>query len=174
MISREVPLDVLQRPFPLRPERPPEGEPRRRLDGETETEVSAAMKERVQAVGLIMRRPQWSPNTIRAHEATAYAREAGMGAEFHHAAFKAYYERGWDLGDAGVLTGIGRECGLDGAELRSRLDSGHHRQQVLDEWQAAKDMDVGGTPTYRIGGQLYKGDVGLEELRSAVKEEVFG
>ena len=34
-------------------------------------------QERARGVGLVMRRPQWSPNTLYVHEATLYAKEQG-------------------------------------------------------------------------------------------------
>ena len=62
-----------------------------------------------------MRRPHWSPNTSRVHEATAYASEKGLDGEFHHAAAKAYWEDGVDLSDMNVLKDLADESGLDWA-----------------------------------------------------------
>ena len=64
-MAQQHSINVDRKPYLLRPDRPPEGEPRRMFEGETETELSDAMKERAQGVGLTMRRPQWSPNTMR-------------------------------------------------------------------------------------------------------------
>jgi len=74
MLAKELSIDIDRKPYLLQPDRPPEGVARRLFDGETETELNDAMKERAKGVNLVMRRPQWSPNTLRAHEATAYAR----------------------------------------------------------------------------------------------------
>ena len=159
-----------RRPYLLRPDRPPEGEPRRLFDGETETELSPAAQERARAVGLVMRRPQWSPNTMLAHEATLYAREKGLDGDLHHALARAYWERGVDLSSLEILGEIAQGCGLDWAELAPRLESGHYRDRVLEEYQAARDKGVTGTPAYLISGELLGGDVSLEDLRSAVEK----
>ena len=154
----------------LRPDKPPEGEPRRMFEGETETELSPAAQERARAVGLVMRRPSWSPNTMLAHETTAYAREKGKDDAFHHALAAAYWERGVDMADMSVIKEIAEGSGLDWSELSPRLESGQYRQQVLQEYQDAKDHGVTGTPSYLIGGAVLGGDISLDELHSAVQQ----
>jgi protein-disulfide isomerase len=44
----------------------------------------------------------------------------------------------------------------------------------MEEYEAAKELGVGGTPTYMIGGELHKGDVGIDELREAIKSAAAG
>ena len=163
-----------RRPYLLNPNKPPEGEPRRLFQGETETELAPAMQERARALDLVMRRPQWSPNTMPAHEATVYAREKGRDDQFHHTAAGAYWERSADIADVAVLKEIAEGTGLDWAELGPRLESGQYREEVLQEYQAARDRGVSGTPTYFIGGQLMGGDIGLEDLRAAVQKAAAG
>ncbi len=167
-------FQVDRKPFLLRPERPPEGEERRLFDGETQTELNPAMQERAKDVGLVMRRPQWSPNTMRAHEATAYAKEKGKDGEFHHLAAQAYWETAADINDLDVLKGIVEAAGMDWADLGPRIESGEYRETVLREYEAAKEKGVGGTPTYLIGGELHGGDVGIDELREAIKSAAAG
>ncbi|MBM11990.1 MAG: hypothetical protein CL759_07955 [Chloroflexi bacterium] len=168
-LAREVSFEVERKPFLLRPERPPEGEPRRMFDGETETEVSPAMKERADGVGLEIRRPQWSPNTIRAHEVTLYAKERGMDDRFHHVTTRAYWTEGADFNDLAVLQGLAEEAGLDWSDLGPRIEADEYRDAVMREYEAAKEQGVGGTPAYLIDGELHAGDVGIDELREAIK-----
>jgi len=169
MLAKEVAIDIDRKPYLLQPARPPEGVARRLFDGETETELNDAMKERAKGVNLVMRRPQWSPNTLRAHEATAYAKEQGKDGEFHHLAAQAYWETGADINDLDVLKGIVEAAGMDWGELGPRIESGQYRETVMREYEAAKEKGVTGTPTYMIGGELHGGDVGIEELRKAIK-----
>ena len=116
-----------------------------------------------------MRRPQWAPNTELVHQATVFAKEQGLDGEFHHAAAGAYWERGVDLGDMAVLKEIAEGCGLDWAQLAPRLEAGQYRQQVRDEYEAAKSRGIGGTPAYLIGGELIPGDVSQADLAAAVQ-----
>ena len=173
-MAKETSFQVDRKPFLLRPERPPEGEERRLFDGETQAELNPAMQERAKGVGLVMRRPQWSPNTIRAHEATAYAKDKGKDGEFHHLAAQAYWKSGADINDLDVLKGIVEAAGMDWTDLGPRIESGEYRETVLREYEAAKEKGVGGTPTYLIGGELHGGDVGIDELREAIKSAAAG
>ena len=140
------------------------------FEGETETELNPAMRERACSVGLVMRRPQWSPNTMSVHEATVYAKEQGKDSEFHHLAAGAYWETGADLSDMDTLKGIAEKSGLNWSELSPLLESGHYRERVLQDYEAAKETGVSGTPTYLVAGELLKGDVSLEDLQAAVEE----
>ena len=128
------------------------------------------MQERAKGVGLVMRRPSWGPNTMLVHEATVYAKEKSLDNEFHHAAAKGYWEQGIDIGALAVLKDVAQETGLNWDELGPRLESGHYRQRVLDEYAAAKEKGVGGTPTYMIGGEILGGDISLEDLQAAIKK----
>jgi predicted DsbA family dithiol-disulfide isomerase len=116
-----------------------------------------------------MRRPKWSPNALRAHEVTAYAKERGKDGEFHHLAAAAYWEFDADLNDLDVLKGIAEAAGLDWADLGPRIESGEYREAVLREDEVARDKGVSGTPTYMIAGELHPGDVSIDELRQAIK-----
>ena len=173
-MAKEFSFQVDRKPYLLRPERPPEGEERRLFDGETQTELNAAMQERAEGVGLIMHRPQWSPNTKRAHEATVYAKMKGKDDEFHHLAAQAYWETGADINDLDVLEGIVEAAGMDWGDLGPRLDSGEYRETVMREYEAAKQKNVEGTPTYMIAGELLKGDVSIDDLREAIKSASAG
>ena len=144
------------------------------FDGETETELNPAMQERAQNAGVVMRRPKWAPNPMLAHEVTVYAKEKGLDDQFHRLAAKAYWETSADLGKLDVLKGISEESGLDWAELSPLLESGHYRERVLAEYEAAKATGVSGTPTYLIGGALYPGDVSFEALEAAVRASALG
>ncbi len=169
MLAKELSFQVDRKPYLRREDHPLEGEPRRQFDGETETELNPAMQERAKGVGLVMRRPHWSPNPQRVHEATAYAKEQGKDGEFHHLAAAAYWESNADLNDLDVLKGIAEAAGMDWTDLGPRIESGEYRETVLREHGAAKEKGVSVTPTYMIGGELHVGDVSIDELREAIK-----
>jgi len=77
-------------------------------------------KEWAREAGVTMRRPRWDPNTVPAHVATLYAKQKGLDNEFHHAAGKALWESGANLGEMSVLKEIAEEVGLDWPELSER------------------------------------------------------
>jgi predicted DsbA family dithiol-disulfide isomerase len=93
----------------------------------------------------------------------------GRDSEFHHVAARAYWETGANLGNLETLKSIAEACGLNWAELSSRLESGYYRQRVRQEYQAAREKGVRGTPTYMIGGEIKFGDLSAAELREMVE-----
>ena len=117
-----------------------------------------------------MRRPQWSPNTVLVHEATAYAKEKGLDDKFHHVAAGAYWETAADLHDMETLKSLVTQSGLDWDELAPLLESHHYQDTVLQQREAAVSLGVAGTPAYLIAGEVLKGDVSLEDLRAAVEK----
>ena len=129
IVARDLDISIDRRPFLLRPDCPPEGQPRRLFDGETETELAPAMQERARGAGLVMRRPQWSPNTLYVHEATLYAREHGLDDSFHHIAAAAYWEESADLGSLEVVKELAGKAGLD-----------------VEEWPVDWNRAITGTP----------------------------
>ena len=169
IVAKDLDITIDRRPFLLRPDCPPEGQPRRLFDGETETELAPAMQERAEGVGLVMRRPQWSPNTLYVHEATLYAKEQGLDDRFHHVAAAAYWENSADLGSLEVVKELADQAGLDVGELGPRLESGHYRDAVLESNESARASGIGGTPTYLIGGWRKFGDLGVDELKSIIE-----
>jgi len=174
MLAKELAFEVDRRPFLRRPDHPPEGEVRRLFDGETGTELNPEMRAKAKGVGLVMRRPHWSPNPMRVHEATLYAKQKGKDNQFHHLAAAAYWESGADLNDLGILKDIAEGAGLDWSDLGPRIESGEYRDAVIGEYEAAKEKGVGGTPTYMVGGELHGGDVGIDELREAIRAASAG
>ena len=139
------------------------------FDGETETELNPAMQERAQGAGLVMKRPQWSPNTLYVHEATLYAKEQGLDDRFHHVAAAAYWEKSADLGSLEVVQGLAESAGLDWSELGQRLESGHYRDAVVESNDTARASGIGGTPTYLVGGWRKFGDLSVEELKTIIE-----
>ncbi len=174
MLAKELSFVVDRRPYLRRPDDPPEGAERRQFDGETETELNPEMQARAKGVGLVMRRPHWSPNPMRVHEATLYAKEKGKDSRFHHLAAAAYWESGADLNDLDVLKGIAEDAGLDWGDLGPRIESGQYREAVVAESEAAKEKGVGGTPTYMIDGEYHRGDVSIDDLRDAIRSASTG
>jgi predicted DsbA family dithiol-disulfide isomerase len=169
IVAKDLNITIDRRPYLLRPDCPPEGQPRRLFDGETETELNPGMQERAQSVGLVMRRPQWSPNTLYVHEATLFAKEQGLDDRFHHVAAASYWEESADLGSIEVVRRLAGEAGLDWSELGPRLESGHYREAVVESNATARASGIGGTPTYLIGGWRKFGDLGVDELKTIIE-----
>ena len=100
-MAQEFDITVEGRAYLLRPDTPKEGSPRQTRPGESEDELSEPLRSQASDAGLIMRPPPVTPNTLYALEATEYAQQQGKFMEFHHAAYKAFWEDRQDLGDLG-------------------------------------------------------------------------
>ena len=145
-LQKETPFSVDRRPYLLRPE--------------SDTPVYSE-KPHEPAI-------RRSHVTSLAHEATTFAKEQGMDAEFHRAAAEAYWRSGADLGSLYVLRDVAKACGLDWETLVDRLVSGHYKDSVMEKHEAAVKQGVAGTPSYLIQGRMYTGNITLETLRSAI------
>jgi predicted DsbA family dithiol-disulfide isomerase len=86
-------------------------------------------------------------NTLKAHEATEFAREGGRLPQFHRAVFAAYWERGENIGETDVLCRLADGCGLDADGLRQALADGRYRQRVEEQMAWGRAAGLGGVPT---------------------------
>jgi predicted DsbA family dithiol-disulfide isomerase len=125
--------------------------------------------------GLAVRLPPVQPRSREALEAAAFARAAGRFEPLHRALFRAFFEEGADIGDAGVLAGIGEAAGLDPAALSAALGDGRHEAEVLADRARALALGVRAVPTMPVaiegagGGHLVpSGARPHEEVLAAV------
>lgn len=91
------------------------------------------------------------PNTADAHRLLQYAVRGGGGVRrdaLLECLFRAYFERGEDLGDAATLRAHAADCGVDDAGLAGVLLGAG----VPFEAGGAAD-DAGGVPSFRIDGE---------------------
>jgi predicted DsbA family dithiol-disulfide isomerase len=96
-------------------------------------------------------------NADLAHEANAWAREAGAGDSLHREIFRAYFVRDENIGSVDVLARLADNLGLEGSALRNALSDRRYREQVRAEYAAAREIGVTAVPTfvaegYAIGG----------------------
>ena len=156
------------RAYLLRPDTPKEGSPRPPRPGETEDELSDPLRSQASEVGLIMRPPSVTPNTMYALQATEYAQQQGLFMEFHHAAYVAFWENRRDLGDLAVIEEVGREVGLNTKEMMERLDSNHYEEAVMGQYQEALQYGISGIPTFLVGNLMFTGAHPYDIFKSAM------
>ena len=173
-LSGELALTIDRRPYLLRPDAPIN----RNLgqDGLVESRSPTRnLSCRRTPLAISGDQPRMDPSssrslsTVLAHEATACAREQGRDGEFYLEAAREYWERSSDLGSIYTLRRSAIKAGLDWGTMWIKLASSHYRPWVMQEYRAAVERGVNGVPSYLIGGKIWTGDVGLEDLRRAVK-----
>lgn len=163
-LAREFTIDVEWRPFELHPETPRTGAHlqgrlgnERRIRAYTENILTIARES-----DIAMRMPVVVSNSHRALEAAEFARERGQFDAMHAALFAAYFERGADIGDVEVLSGVAREAGIDDQRLRQALADETYAAAVDASTATARANEILSTPTFifpggfrLIGGQEY-------------------
>lgn len=128
-----------------------------------------ALAERFGAALEIRRRHFPLPGHRHALAAAQAAEEAfaqGRGDAY----WTALLGRTAELGRRGepVLLDLGRELGLDVAELETALIDGRHLLQVDADQAEGRALGVTGTPTYVIDGERLDGGASQEGLRERI------
>ena len=154
----------------LRPDTPKEGLLRQPRSGETEDELSEPIRSQVREANLVMRPPQVTPNTMYALEATEYAQQHGKFLEFHHAAYKAYWDDRKDLGQLDVLAEVARSVALDADEMIQCLETHEFSNLVMSQYQEALQYGIRGIPTFVVGNLLFTGAHPYDIFKSAMSQ----
>jgi predicted DsbA family dithiol-disulfide isomerase len=102
-------------------------------------------------LGVKMRIPPVQPRSRLAHETAAWARKQGKFDEMNDAIFRAFFERGQDIGKVDILAGLAHSLGLDSDGLRTALQDHEYLQAVLDDESIARQYGLTGVPAYIYG-----------------------
>ena len=154
----------------MRPDTPKEGLLRQPRSGETDDELSEPIRSQVRDAGLVMRPPRVTPNTLFALEATEYAQQHGKFMEFHHAAYKAYWDDGKDLGQLDVLAEVARSVSLDADEMIECLETHEFSSRVMGQYQEALQHGIRGIPTFVVGNLMFTGAHPYDIFKSAMSQ----
>jgi predicted DsbA family dithiol-disulfide isomerase len=95
-----------------------------------------------------MRLPPLQPRSRLAHEAAHWARTQGRFDEMHEAIFRAFFERGEDIGNVDVLTNLAEQLGLAHERLREALERHELEASVLADERDAQALGLGGVPAF--------------------------
>ncbi|MDP3964532.1 MAG: DsbA family protein [bacterium] len=63
-----------------------------------------------------------------------------------------------------------QQAGLNVQQFNTCLDSGRHRDEVLEDFQAGLEAGVAGTPTFFINGSIVPGVIPLETFREIIDQ----
>lgn len=163
-VQDEIAIDVNWRPYQLNPDYPPEGVDHQKalaekLGGKDNMDrAHAQLRELGAAVGIAFDfgAIKIGPNTLDAHRLIHWAGVEGREIQDRvvTALFKANFEEGRNVGDAGVLLEIAEAAGLDRALIDALLTGDADKAEVLGEIDAARQMGVNGVP-FLIFDQQY-------------------
>lgn len=99
-------------------------------------------------LGIKMNLPPVQPRSRRAHEAAKWARAQGKFDEYNTGLFRAFFERGADIGETEILLRLASDLNLNGVELEKSLTKHEFLSEVLDEEKWAAEMGLNGVPAF--------------------------
>ena len=99
-------------------------------------------------LGVEIKLPPVQPRSRRAHQAAHWARRHGKFREYNDALFRAFFQRGEDIGNTDVLIRLAADMGLQADELRRALDNDLHLENVLADEREAKKLGLRGVPAF--------------------------
>lgn len=121
---------------------------------------------------IVLAPPTFLPRTRKAHEATRFAMERGLGVAMRRALYIGYWTEGHDIGRIDVLMEIAAELGMEPIELKIALDIDRFREEVVADEELAHRLRVRQVPTIYLGtgpsARILEGARGLAALDEAV------
>ena len=166
LMGADPEVEIIWKAFELRPEPIPT------LDSRGDY-ITHAWKHSVyplaERLGMTMRLPPVQPRSKRAHEAAHWARTQGRFDDYHKAVFRAFFERGEDIGQLEVLIRLASDLGLDEVGLREALESREFEASVLNDEREAAEWRVSGVPAFVADRRMARSGVqSVEALQQLV------
>jgi len=159
-LKPEIPVEVRFRPYFLNPWVPREGISREqylitkfgsveRYNSNNQRVVDAAT-----VAGLTYARDkiERQPNTLDCHRLIRWA--DGNAAQMKQRLMALYFSEGGDLTSRDVLVQAAIDCGMDGDDVRRRLNTDEDVAEVEAEANSAKEAGIDGVPCFIFGGLL--------------------
>ena len=98
-------------------------------------------------LGITMRLPPVQPRSRLAHEAAKWAATSRFD-EYNKAIFRAFFERGENIGDQEVLVRLAEQLQLDGEQLRWALTQHEFEAEVVEDERDAAALGVSAVPAF--------------------------
>ena len=99
-------------------------------------------------LGITMRLPPIQPRSRLAHEATKWAQTQNQFDTYNEAVFRAFFERGEDIGNVDVLVQLASDLALDEVSLRAALQSREFEPSVIADEHEAAELGVHAVPAF--------------------------
>ena len=145
LTRRDPDVEIVWRAFELRPAPVPTLDPGGDYLQRAWANSVYPMAERL---GVVMRLPPIQPRSRRAHEAARWARDQRQFDGYHAGLFRAFFERGEDIGDTEVLVTLAEKLGLPGDSLRDALHRHSYEPGVVNDERDAQAMGLSGVPAF--------------------------
>lgn len=145
LVKSDPAIEVVWRAFELRPEPVPALDP---AGDYLRRAWATSVYPLAERLGVMMKLPPLQPRSRRAHEAAHWARTQGRFDDYHASIFRAFFERGEDIGDMNVLASLASELTLPGETLRDALERRVFESSALDDEREAAALGISGVPAF--------------------------
>jgi predicted DsbA family dithiol-disulfide isomerase len=165
--EKDPDVAIVWRAFELRPDPVPTLDP----NGEYLHRVwGSSVYPLAENLGIDIKLPPVQPRSRRAHEAAHWARRHGKFREYNDALFRAFFQRGEDIGNTDVLVRLVSDMGVDGDDLRAALDNDLSLENVLADEREAKKLGLSGVPAFVANRKIaLSGVQSVESLQKLVE-----
>jgi len=120
-----------------------------------------------------LKRPPIQPRSRLAHEAAKWAAAQGSFEPYHIGLFRAFFQRGKDIGNIETLKGLAADLQLDANSLHVSLQNSDFTALVLADEEEARRVDVRAVPAFVINGKLQAAGVQTaERLQELVSRNI--
>lgn len=167
LLEEDRQVEVIWRAFELRPEPVPQRDPK----GDYLQRVwEGSVYPLAERLGITMRLPPIQPRSRLAHEAAHWARAQGRFDDYHAEIFRAFFERGEDIGEVDVLIALARDLELNSDSLRQALISHEFAETVLADERNATHLGVNAVPAFIANRKAaLSGVQPIEHLRKLIE-----
>ena len=167
LMKSELNVRIIWRAFELRPEPVPTLPP----DGEYLDRVwNSFVYPLAERLGIVMKLPPVQPRSRIAHEAAHWAGTQERFEDYNAEIFRAFFERGENIGETEVLISLASKLNLDVESLRRSLENREFEQSVVEDEKEAEMLGISGVPAFEANRKFaLSGVQSLENLKMLIE-----
>ncbi|HZV02503.1 MAG TPA: DsbA family oxidoreductase [Planctomycetota bacterium] len=177
----DLPARVTFRPFELNPGHPREGVDRKKYLAQKFGSVAnyermsaqLALVAKGEGLTFAFDKIEKSPNTRDAHRLAWFAEKVGKQPAVVERLFHAYFTKGEDLGDHGVLRRVAAEAGLEAERVDALLASDEGLAEVVEQERRAHLLGIDGVPCIVVDGEPVISGAQPPEIMAEILREVL-
>lgn len=101
-----------------------------------------------ESMGIPIKLPPVQPRSRLAHEAAHWARTLGKFEAINAEIFRAFFERGENIGEIEVLVSLASKLDLEIDSLRRALESREFEKSIITDEREAEQLGLSGVPAF--------------------------